>query len=151
MLKKVFFILAIAGTIYLGLLLFLSYQTIASGLDKESLIQTYYSYQGTILLSNIIVFFVLLIFSNLLFYKQKGIGFFIISVSIFIIVVLANNWFITRQFFHLKDTPGPSTNEYNLSIMLAVFYCIAAVAISAISAITIRNLKSRKINFLYTF
>lgn len=145
MLKKIFIILAVASVVYSGLLLYLTSQTIHSGIDKPALIESYYSYQSLITLSNFGIYFILLLFSCIIFYKNKATLYIYISTLIFIGYTLANNWFIMKPFYSIKDTIGPSSGEYQMNIIITAFYCIASVAISAITYITIRNIKFRKI------
>ena len=144
MIKKIYLILSIACIIYLGLLQYLTFQTIHSGLDKSELIESFYSYQSIITLSNFITFFVLLAIACLIYYKTKSYVFYICSVLVFLIFTIANIVFIAKPFFEIKNPMGPASSEFNMHIIIASFYCIGSIAISVITFITVRNIKFRK-------
>ncbi|NOZ47780.1 MAG: hypothetical protein GXO79_13510 [Chlorobi bacterium] len=143
LLKRIYFILAIAGIIYLSLLIYLTFQIIASGIDKTTLFESYYSYQSIISISNVILFFVLLALSGIIYYRSNTTAFLYSSGFIFVVFTIINHWYLAKVFYSISKNTGPLTNEYTLNLMLASFYCIGSIAITAITLITLKNLKNR--------
>ena len=141
--KKLYLTLLIIGIIALSII---SHFILSINLNQNSelIINEFLHYNKLFIYVNLFLFIILLIISNIIYFKSLSKDFFIFSVIMFIIFTLVNNFYFSSYILNNFSGYGISIKNFNILKLIGIFSCLATVIVTAINFTTIRNLKRRK-------
>lgn len=140
--KKLYLTLLIIGIIALSII---SHFILSINLNQNSelIINEFLHYNKLFIYVNLFLFIILLIISNIIYFKSLSKDFFIFSVIMFIIFALVNNFYFSSYILNNFSGYGISIKNFNILKLIGIFSCLATVIVTAINFTTIRNLKRR--------
>ncbi|RLD60736.1 MAG: hypothetical protein DRJ01_09170 [Bacteroidetes bacterium] len=141
--KKIYIILLIVGIVSISII---SYFIFSIDTNQENLvvIDNYLFFNKLFVYCNLFIFVILLVLSNIIYFKNSSKDFFIITVVLFIIFGLLNSFIFSNYIINNFSGYGLSKKSFDILKLIGVFSCLATVIVTVINFTTIRNLKRKK-------
>lgn len=141
--KKTYIIILIIGVIALSIISHFIF-SINQTQNIELIINDFLHLNKLFVYVNLFLFILLIVISNIIYFKNSSKDFIVASVAVFIIFTLVNNFYFSSYILNNYSGYGLSKKNFDMLKLIGIFSCLATILIAVINFITIRNLKKRK-------